>query len=764
MNKLSILSITGFALMVLPVYGGFGGYECDLFVSQVGYSYSDADCEIESIGCGFQQALNLAMADGKDNVICVKGGIYNLPNSLVYVGRNSEDKKVYIVGEIDEDGNIQTVIDGGGISRILAVDLCRWDGSSCRLNIPNADFHLENLKIQNGFSNYNGGGVRIYSNNTKISIKNVVFSQNKSQRYGGGLLIWTPDGDIHLEDTHFEENTSVYYGGGGVLWAKNGNITVKNSLFKENTGSIGGGLFAFSKNGTVSIDNDTFISNTSLSRGGGLEAYSEKKEVSVKNSTFKNNSAVGQGGGAIIWSKYAPLEISKNSFEENNSQSNGGGLFVWTRTGNIHMDSNGFFRNGSKYSGGGLYLYVYTENKSILTNNTFAEDKAAQYDGGNSFIYLRGGEVYLINNTFVGGLSENSSGRLLLWLPENSSKAFIYNNIFWQGNSPQNMDVGIVKSSGTQVNLFNNLLSCSIPYGTGICLALTNRNNYNYGNNISENPQFVNQPYDLHLLYGSPAIDAGSNTAPNLPDKDKDGNPRISGGKVDIGAYEYQYEAQQEPTVYGGDIYVFPKSYIFGYVQLGQERTGRILVFNIGNTTLHIEDVYIDGDADFNISDDTCSQKEYLSQGDFCQITVSFSPEETGLRKGNLIIRSSDNDTPQTSISLEGIGISYEAPQISLSTLDIDFGTVPVGEEREEYIYITNNGTSTLKIFGVYVNSEEFSVVNNCAGKSLLSGESCSLKVVFSPMSQGYREGILNIYSNDPDDFKIEVKLKGNGI
>jgi hypothetical protein len=56
---------------------------------------------------------------------------------------------------------------------------------------------------------------------------------------------------------------------------------------------------------------------------------------------------------------------------------------------------------------------------------------------------------------------------------------------------------------------------------------------------ISSDPQFIGGG-DYHLQPTSPCINAGTNTAPNLPPTDADGNPRIVNGIVDMGAYEFQ--------------------------------------------------------------------------------------------------------------------------------------------------------------------------------------------------------------------------------
>ena len=68
--------------------------------------------------------------------------------------------------------------------------------------------------------------------------------------------------------------------------------------------------------------------------------------------------------------------------------------------------------------------------------------------------------------------------------------------------------------------------------------------------NITSPPLFVDQAAgDLHLQADSPCIDAGNNTDAPGP-TDLDGNPRVVGGTVDLGAYESQASASLIPAAW----------------------------------------------------------------------------------------------------------------------------------------------------------------------------------------------------------------------
>ncbi len=62
---------------------------------------------------------------------------------------------------------------------------------------------------------------------------------------------------------------------------------------------------------------------------------------------------------------------------------------------------------------------------------------------------------------------------------------------------------------------------------------------YSIRNTLSyADPVFRNQAAnDFHLTFGSPAIDAGAAAAIAV---DADGNPRLVGAAIDLGAFEYQ--------------------------------------------------------------------------------------------------------------------------------------------------------------------------------------------------------------------------------
>src|SRR5262249_13398131 len=93
-----------------------------------------------------------------------------------------------------------------------------------------------------------------------------------------------------------------------------------------------------------------------------------------------------------------------------------------------------------------------------------------------------------------------------------------------------------VACNSTPVFSDNDVLSSSGQPWAGVCTAIQ-------PGNISADPLFLTAS-DFHLQWGSPAVDAGTNSVSGLPSSDFGGNPRIADGNgdstaiVDIGAYE----------------------------------------------------------------------------------------------------------------------------------------------------------------------------------------------------------------------------------
>lgn len=199
--------------------------------------------------------------------------------------------------------------------------------------------------------------------------------------------------------------------------------------------------------------------------------------------------------------------------------------------------------------GSGVYCGVA---QSVIANNTIIDNDGNTVGG----IGFYAGDGLIINNVIAGNSANYSGGGIYC---SNNSWPRIVNNTIVGNTAPQGA-VGIYCGTLAEpsVRLYNNIVTGNYR---GILVAAnanaTLHNNNSWGNtadnypgsvsvdNISQDPRYVNVlSRDYRLQADSPCIDTGSNSAPGLPQRDLDGNPRIQDGNADgtaaadMGAYE----------------------------------------------------------------------------------------------------------------------------------------------------------------------------------------------------------------------------------
>ncbi len=198
----------------------------------------------------------------------------------------------------------------------------------------------------------------------------------------------------------------------------------------------------------------------------------------------------------------------------------------------------------------------------------------------------------------------------------------------------------------------------------------------------------------------------------------------------------------------------------FGSVDIGANSGQTINMLNQGRGILKIQNATV-SDRHFIIKEDNCSGKN-IPPSSSCGMRIQFVPEGCGDLSGKLRIKSNDPDETTLNIPLKGKGLC--PPNIDANLEQSFIGFVDIGSSSTKSIDISNAGKGILKIHKVSVKDRYFyKREDGCSGKSLLSGDSCNVKIEFIPDKLGNLSGDLCIESNDPDENEFFIPLNGIG-
>jgi hypothetical protein len=329
-------------------------------------------------------------------------------------------------------------------------------------------------------------------------------------------------------------------------------------------GQEGGGIY--SSSGYPLLTNLNVTGNYSSDQGGGM--YSILGSPMLRNVTFTANSSANRGGGFFA-ERGSPTFINC-SFTHNSSLQGGAissGDGAYPNTSTIKLTHTVFKNNNATNFGGGVDMQY---GSAAFNNVLFYQDTA----NSGGAVSVTSGSSTFSNVTFNGNAATgsyapngNGGGGIYLWL----STAALKNVILW-GNSGSPLYNGEVLSSmNSTITLSHSIVldSLNSDGGYGV-LNLHGGVDVDSGGNIFKDPLFVSAGSgDLRLNSGSPAIDAGIKTVV-ASTSDLNGNPRIVGSAVDMGAYEYQSAtAAAADSVTASD-----SSYQFGSTNLGLNFSG----------------------------------------------------------------------------------------------------------------------------------------------------------------------------------------------
>jgi hypothetical protein len=500
----------------------------------------------------------------------VKGGGIYVGNGGSLTVSSSLIQSNHVIGSMgDSSAPNGGVAQGGGVYTTGATSIAN---SALSNNVVSGG---EGFGDAGTGGNAQGGGIFAADSTTLTnstlngnSLTGGLSSTNVGGDAEGGGLYFATQGTATLTSCTLMGNTLV--GGRGTL--------TDLGIFNSDVGgdAEGGGVFAA---GRVSIS-DSNLSGNSLTGGhgdlgndattitGDIGGSAEGGGVfasgptTITTSTLANNKLTGGVGGEVSGSHNGSI----------GGVASGGGLFfsgqgnntlaitASTLSGNTLLGGNN--DNGTQFTGtaqgGGAFLF--DSSSATLVNSTIASNKVTGGVGGPTDLVATGGGLLILDATVTltndtvannlaiaqgSGLGESSGGGIT-----NRGSLTLVNTLVANNGALLDSDIDGAVSTNSGHNLIGDADgSTGFSAANGNLLGST-------GNAI--NPQLGTLSNNggptqtLALLSGSPAINAGDNSAQSVTgpfDQRGQGFARVVNGTIDIGAFEAQPPPSPPPPL-----------------------------------------------------------------------------------------------------------------------------------------------------------------------------------------------------------------------